>query len=91
MSDTGLGPKLIYHDQDYRIEHFVPGRPLSIWEMRSPVIMQAVVQALYNMHSRSGISEAIDLIRPLEHSRMGVEIAISEWGPTCIDKIAHIR
>ena len=47
MSDSGLGPNLIYQCDAYRIETFVQGRPLSIWEMRSPVIMQSVVNALF--------------------------------------------
>ena len=39
MSDSGYGPKLIFQNSEYRIESFFDGRPLTIWELRNPVIM----------------------------------------------------
>ena len=33
MSDNKLGPELHYQDDEYRIESFFNGRPLTIWEM----------------------------------------------------------
>ena len=48
MSDSGLGPKLIFANEDFRIEHFVDGRPLSVWEMRNPLIMKQVCKAIYD-------------------------------------------
>ena len=43
MSEAGLGPKLVHQSDSFRIEHFFTGRPLSIWEMRNPVIVNKVV------------------------------------------------
>jgi len=37
-SNDGTGPKLFYQNNTYRIESFFEGRPLSIWEMRNPMI-----------------------------------------------------
>ena len=37
-SADGSGPKLYFQNERYRIEGFFAGRPLSIWEMRNPVI-----------------------------------------------------
>ena len=91
MSEAGLGPKLVHQSETFRIEHFFTGRPLSIWEMRNPVISRKVVNALYNFHTKSGASEAIDAIKPRSESKMGVEIAIEEWGPASIERIALIR
>ena len=61
MSDSGLGPKLIAYDPDllYRIEEFFEGRPLTIWELRNPVMMQSYAKAVFNMHTKSGAAEAI--------------------------------
>ena len=91
MSDSGLGPKLVYSSDDYRIEHFIQGRPLSIWEMRNPVIMRSVVSALYEMHTKSGLSSALERVYPISESKLGVEVAIEEWGPACVDRMARIR
>ena len=91
MSDAGLGPKLIQHQETFRIEEFFAGRPISIWEMRNPVIMRKFVHAIHDFHTRSGASAAIDAIKPLAESKMGVEIAIDEWGPQCIERMQAIR
>lgn len=37
-SEDGTGPKLYFMNNDYRIEGFFEGRPISIWEMRNPLI-----------------------------------------------------
>ena len=52
--------------------------------------MQSVVRALFDMHT-CGISNAIEAIKPSSESKMGVEIAIDEWGPACIERMARIR
>ena len=91
MSDAGLGPKLVKQCETFRIEEFFSGRPLSIWEMRNPVIMSKVVNAIYNFHTRSGASEAVDALKPLAQSKMAVEIAIDDWGPKCIERMQTIR
>ena len=43
------------------------------------------------MHYKSGVAEAIQAIKPCETSKMGVEIAIDEWGPASIVRIQKIR
>jgi len=50
MSEAGLGPKLIYGSSSFRIEGFFEGRPLTIWELRNPVVMEETVKALHGMH-----------------------------------------
>ena len=51
MSLAGLGPKLIYGCASFRIEGFFEGRPLTIWELRNPVVMEEVVKAIHGMHT----------------------------------------
>ena len=91
MSDADLGPKLIFQNSEYRIEDFFVGRPLTIWELRNPVLSEAYVKAIYDMHTKSGAAEAIDAIKPRDSSKTGVEIAIDEWGPAVVERIAKIR
>jgi len=67
------------------------GRPLTIWELRNPVLIESYVMAIFDMHTKSGAAEAINVIKPRASSKMGVEIAIDEWGPAVITRIASLR
>ena len=91
MSEAGLGPKLIYGTSAFRIEGFVEGRPLTIWEMRNPIIMEETVKALFNMHNNSRAIDAMQEISPLQPNKLGIDIAIDEWGPAVIERIGKIR
>ena len=37
-SEDGTGPHLYFQNKEYRVEGFFEGRPISIWEMRNPLI-----------------------------------------------------
>ena len=91
MSDTGLGPKLIFQDESFRIEGFFEGRPLTIWEMRNPVMVKLYAKAIYDMHTKSGAAEAIQAYKPMDANKLGIDQAIEEWGPANIARIAKIR
>jgi len=64
---------------------------LTIWELRNPVLIDSYVKAIYDMHTKSGAAEAIEAIKPSATSKMGVEIAIDEWGPAVIARISKLR
>ena len=53
MSEAGLGPLLIHGSNLFRIEGFIEGRPLTIWEMRNPIIMEETVKAIYDFHNNN--------------------------------------
>lgn len=55
------------------------------------MLSEAYVKAIYDMHTKSGAAEAIDAIKPRDSSKTGVEIAIDEWGPAVVERIAKIR
>lgn len=40
MSDDGSGPKMFFQNDKFRIEEFFEGRPLTLWEMRNPLIFE---------------------------------------------------
>jgi hypothetical protein len=40
MSDDGSGPKMFFQNKKFRIEEFFEGRPLTLWEMRNPMIFE---------------------------------------------------
>lgn len=91
MSDSGQGPLMYGQQDDYRIEGFIESRVLSIWEMRNPVMMDKFVQAIFEMHHSSGTAQAIQKIKPMDSKQLGIDIAINEWGPAAIARIAKMR
>ena len=54
MAESGQGPGLVFQNNEYRIENFVEGRPLTIWELRNPHMMKLYAKAVYQMHHESG-------------------------------------
>lgn len=86
-SDAGLGPKLIFQNDSYRIETFFHGRPLTIWEMRNPTFMRLFATKIYQFHScQESIRHLTQLVPNKE--KAGSEHAIDSWAPQVIKRIA---
>lgn len=43
------------------------------------------------MHEESGVRQVMMKENPLDPNHLGVDIAIDEWGPAAIERIAKIR
>ena len=91
MSDSGIGPKLFYQGNNYRIEEYIEGRQLSIWELRNPYMLELFARTIYEMHTNQNAADAIEAIRPMNRSQLGIDISIDVWGPGSITRIASIR
>ena len=91
MSDQELGPKLYFQNEEYRIEGFFDGRPMTVWELRNPKMASCAAKAFYDFHNKSGIAAAMETVSPLNKEKLGLDIAIKEWGPAVVEKIARIR
>jgi hypothetical protein len=39
-SEDKTGPHLYYQNNEFRIEEFFHGRPITLWEMRNPLIVE---------------------------------------------------
>ena len=91
MSERDLGPKLVFQNNDYRIEHFFDGRPLTIWEMRDPAIMKLAAKALFEFHHKSGIAEKVQAVSPLDRNNLAIDHIIDEWGSASLARIVKIR
>ena len=91
MSVMGLGAKLIYECTTFRIESFFEGRPLTIWELRNPVIIEEVVKAIFGFHNNNRAQEAIEEIIPMQPSKLGIDTAIDDWAPKVLARISKIR
>lgn len=81
LSEKGLGPKLLFVNQEYRIEEFFDGRPITIWEMRSPVIMETAIKLIHSFHYKSEIEEKLAKRYPKNPEKLGVDTFIDDWAP----------
>jgi len=61
-----LGPKLYFQDDEFRIESFFDGRPITIWEMRNPVLQAAYAKAIFDFNFNADAREQIQAIKPLD-------------------------
>lgn len=59
MGEQGLGPHCLIQTQEYRIEEFIPGRPISIWEMRNPHLAKVFCAAIANFNFNTKAREAV--------------------------------
>ena len=82
---------MIAQIDDYRIEEFLDARVITIWEMRNPVIMKNFVEKLFKMHTEAGIGEALKDHRPFDKTKLGIDVAINEWGPASRVRIEKMR
>ena len=91
MSEHNLGPKLVFQNNDYRIEHFFNGRPMTIWEMREPANIKLFTKALFEFHHQSGIAEKVQTVSPLDRNNLFFDHIIDDWGSKSLLRIEKIR
>lgn len=91
MSDQGLGPKCLFYNDEYRIESFFEGRPISIWEMRSPVILNQILNCLVDFNFNKDCVAKIAAHRPLDNQNLAIDVAIKEWGPAVKARLPSMR
>ena len=78
MSDQGLGPKLFFRNEQYRIEGFFHGRPLTMWEVRNPRMMQLVATAICEFNFNADAMGRVRALLPINPERLGADTGI-EW------------
>ena len=76
MSDQNLGPKLYFQNDEYRIESFFEGRPLTIWELRNPTIMKLLARATFDFNFNQDAIAKISERKPIDSTKLGVDTAI---------------
>lgn len=90
-SEDGTGPQLFFQNKEYRIEGFFEGRPISIWEMRNPMIYLKYAEIICDYDFDKRTRERIQEINPLNKDKLFVHQVIQEWGPTLLGKLDAIR
>jgi hypothetical protein len=90
-SEQGLGPKLLYQCEDFRIEEFLDGRPLTIWEMRNPCFITAYANKIFDWHTNKSLRESMESFRPLDINVLVIDTAINEWAPKLKERLPSMR
>jgi len=91
LGDQNIGPKNIFSNETYRIEEFINGRPMSIWEMKNPFLMKTIVGKIFKINFNQHLRQSVEQILPCNPNKLAIDIAIEEWGPKVRDKLPSLR
>ena len=89
LSEQGLGPKLYYQNDVFRIEGFFLSRPLTIFEMRNDIFMEAYARKIGDFNHNQKARERVLKYVPM--SKLYVDENIDAWLPEVIEKLPQIR
>jgi len=89
LSEQGIGPKLYYQNNIYRIEGFFLSRPLTIFEMRNDIFMEAYAKKICEFNHNKATREKVLKYLPME--KLYVQENINVWLPEVIEKMPKIR
>lgn len=65
-SEQNIGPRLLYQNDDYRIESFINARPITIWEMRNPLFLKYYAEKIFSFNFNPALNESLKQILPID-------------------------
>ena len=77
LSDQGIGPKLYYQCAEYRIEGFFLSRPITIFEMRNDIFLDAYAEKICDFNYNREAREKIKQFIPME--KLSADTWMKEW------------
>ncbi|CAI2371357.1 unnamed protein product [Moneuplotes crassus] len=88
LSDQGLGPVCYFQNSHYRIEQSYDARPITIFEMRNPVLLKKIIEKTFKLNYNQKLKQTlIDLQE--NHGHTQVETLINDWLPKVTAKYDH--
>lgn len=75
----------------FRIEEFFEGRPLTLWEMRNPMIFQEFSNIICDFNFNPKALEDVAKIEKLDPQNLFIHQVINVWGPNLEAKIGTIK
>ena len=57
LSDQGIGPKLYFWNETYRIEEYYVSRPCSVFELWNPVILKGIIDKIFAFNFNPTLKE----------------------------------
>jgi hypothetical protein len=90
-ADAGIGPKMFYQDDKFRIEGFFNGRPITLWEMRNPVIASTLAKEICDFNFNEEATRSVQNIEPLDYKNLFIHQVISKWGSNLQAKLPAFK
>lgn len=91
MSEDGTGPRCFYQDEQIRIEEFFEGRPLTIWEMRNPMVAATYARKVCDLNFSKRARDMVLEFEPLDPNNLFIHQVIKEWAPNLKNKIDWMK
>ena len=82
---------MYFQNKEYRIEQFFHGRPLSIWEMRNPMIYLKYAETICEYNFSDQVTTTISEICPMDPKNLFIHQVLKEWAPTLLSNIDAIK
>ena len=90
-SDEKIGPKCLFESDDFRLESFFEGRPLTVWEMRNPTLMMACCDKLFAYNFNTKIRAACEQVQKADKNHLYIDTIINEWASEVQTKLLEWR
>lgn len=71
---------------EYRIESFWNGRPMSIFEMRNPMLLNTITKQLCDFNFDHKVREEISKFNPIDTDNLQFHTVLKEWGSQVLEK-----
>jgi hypothetical protein len=78
-------------NKEYRIEGFFEGRPISIWEMRNPIIYLDYARFMCDYNFNSVACKKIQEFWAADENDMFVHKVLREWAPSLQKKLPEMK
>jgi len=59
--------------------------------MRNPAIMRRAVDKIFKINFNQSLRESVQIMVPLDPSKLAIDIAIDEWGPKVSSMLPNLR
>lgn len=91
LSSQGQGPKCHFQNNEYRIEQFFEGRPVSVWELRNPTLFKLFVEQITAFNFNKDAIEKLRGMKTFDPSFIEVDVALKDWAPKVKARLPSIR
>jgi len=61
------------------LEGFFEGRPISIWEMRNPLLMEKFADTIFEYNFNPVLREACQKINAIDEKSLYIDLIINKW------------
>ena len=78
-------------NETFRIEGFIEGRPMSIWEMRNPIIQSQYANVICDFNFDVNLQKKISEFYKLDTNNLVFHQAVNQWAPNALKNIEKLK